>query len=241
MEFIKALMLLSMIACAGHAQSPAFEVASIKPSRSLGGVSSMHPTRGRITMENVSLKKVILAAYGIPDDRDYAISGPGWLGTERFDIDATFPADTAAQQMRLMMQTLLADRFRLALHGETRQLPVYALVVAKNGPKIHAVEAGQLRTSGGAGKLEATKITMVKLADMLGRLAGLPVQDSTGLQGVFDFTLEWSPDEALKMTPADESAKGTGAPSVFTAIQEQLGLRLDSRKRTGGGACGRSG
>lgn len=182
-------------------------------------------------MENVSLKKVMLNAYGVPDDREYMIDGPDWLTTERFDIEATFPGDTPLPQVRQMMQTLLAERFKLALHRETRQLPAYSLAVAKNGPKIHPAEDGQGRTSIGPGRLEATKIAMQRLADLLARPVGLPVIDSTGVKGVFDFTLQWSPDEAPKMATTDgNEAAGVAGPSIFTALQEQLGLKLTREK-----------
>jgi uncharacterized protein (TIGR03435 family) len=126
-----------------------------------------------------------------------------------------------------MLQTLLADRFQMALHRETRQLPMYWLVIAKNGPKIHAVEDGEGKTSGGPGNFVATKITMRHFADLIARQAGLPVVDSTGLGGVFSFTLEWSPGADLKMSSAEtDTTKG----SIFTALQEQLGLKLESGK-----------
>jgi uncharacterized protein (TIGR03435 family) len=223
---MKKLLLLSAVAFAAGAQTPGFDVASIKPTRSAGGVSSIRPSPGRVSMENVTLKKLILNAYGIPDDQGYALAGPDWLTTESFDIEATFPADTPLPQIRQMIQALLAERFKLTLHREKRQLPIYTLVVTKNGPKIHAVEDGPPRTSGVPGRLDATRITMQKLADLLSRQAGLPVVDSTGLKGVFDFTLTWSPDEAAA-TPTDAGAAG---PSIFTALQEQLGLKLESGK-----------
>ncbi len=225
---MRLLLPFSAIALALSAQTPAFEVASIKPNRSEGGPSSIRGSTGRITMENVSLKKVTLWAYGIPDDREYALAGPDWLTTEHFDLQAKFPADTPPEQVRPMTQALLAERFKLALHKETRQLPIYVLVVAKNGPKIHAVENGQPRTSGRAGRFEATKIPMQHFADLLARFMHQQVVDETGLAGVFDFTLEWSPDEmkAEAMLPTG----GTAAPSIFTALQEQLGLKLEGRK-----------
>jgi uncharacterized protein (TIGR03435 family) len=220
---MKALLPFSFITLALSAQTPAFEVASIKPNRSGGGVSSIRGSTGRITMENVSLMKVTLRAYGIPDDREYALAGPDWLTSERFDIQASFPADTPPEKVRPMVQALLAERFRLALHRETRQLPIYVLVVGKNGPKIHAVEDGQERTRGTSGHFEATKITMQRFADLAANFLGREVVNETGLRGVFDFTLEWSPDE---MKPGLESS---GA-SLFTALQEQLGLKLEARK-----------
>lgn len=181
-------------------------------------------------MSSVNLRKVVLNAYGIPDDREYALIGPDWLGTERFDIDATYSPDTPAPKLIEMLQNMLKERFQLALHRETRQLPMYSLVVAKGGLKIHAVdESGERgRTVGGPGRLEANKITMQKFADLIARQAGLPVTNATGLQGVFDFTLEWSPSAGMRI---DSGAPSTSeGASIFTAIQEQLGLKLESGK-----------
>jgi uncharacterized protein (TIGR03435 family) len=235
-----SLLLLSfshlVAALAATAQTPGFEAASIKANRSLGEISSIRLSKGRLSTTNVSLKKLMLNAYGIPDDREYMIEGPGWLATEHFDIEATFPGETPVTGVRQMMQTLLAERFKLALHRETRQLPTYALVVAGDGPKIHAVEEGQSgasgSTSGGPGRLEATRITMAKLAALLERPVGTPVTDSTGLGGVFTFTLEWSPDDTPELAArAGAEPGGAGGPSIFTAVQEQLGLKLVGGKR----------
>jgi uncharacterized protein (TIGR03435 family) len=225
---IKALLLFAAFAAA--AQTPAFDAASIRPNTSQGGISAIRITAGRASMENCSLKKIMLNAYGIPDDREYMIDGPEWLTSEHFDIEAKFPADKPVTQIRQMLQTMLADRFRLTLHKETRQLPMYSLVVAKGGPKIHAGEGGDSRTSGRPGHFEATKITMPKLADLIAKQAGRPVTDATGLQGVFDFTLEWSPQADLRVGTADAAPADNQGPSIFTALQEQLGLRLESGK-----------
>lgn len=226
---MKILILLPVfLASIGYAQTAAFDAVSIKPNASAGGPSSLRVTAGRAAMQNVTMKKVMLNAYGIPDDREYMIDGPDFLTAEHFDIDATFPADTSPAKVREMMQTMLAERFKLALHKEMRQLPMYSLVVAKGGPKMHAGSEGQGRTSGRPGHFEATGITMQKLADLIARQAGRPVTDATGLQGVFDFTLEWDPQADLRVGTAD-AAVGQGA-SIFTALQEQLGLRLESGK-----------
>src|SRR3954466_6536078 len=111
---MKLLCALLGIGLALQAQTPAFEVASVKPNKSGGGGSSIRFSKGQISMENVSLKKLTLWAYGIPDDREYALAGPDWLTTERFDVLAKFPADTDGATARLMTQALLADRFHLA-------------------------------------------------------------------------------------------------------------------------------
>jgi len=167
------------------------------------------------------LRKIILAAYNIPEDRQYSLVGPDWLATEHFDIQARFPVDTPVPQMRQMLQVLLAERFGMTLHSETREEPAYALVVAKAGLKIHPVQAGQPSTSSLPGHIEARKIPLQKLADLLGLVLDRPVIDSTSVAGVFDFTLEWSQDGA---------ADATSGPSILAALEEQLGLKLESRK-----------
>jgi uncharacterized protein (TIGR03435 family) len=227
---MKTLILLPIaLASIGYAQTAAFDATSIKPNVSGGGPSSLQVTAGRAAMSNVSLKKVMLNAYGIPDDREYTVDGPDFLTAEHFDIDATFPADTPVLKVREMMQTMLAERFKLALHKEMRQLPMYSLVVAKGGPKMHEGSAGGGGTSGRPGHFEAKGITMQKLADLIAKQAGRPVSDATGLQGVFDFTLEWDPQADLRVGTADAAGSTQGA-SIFTALQEQLGLRLESGK-----------
>src|SRR5580698_10957994 len=125
MRNVRALLLFALLAAAS-AQTPTFDAASIKPNPSMGGISAMRNTAGRVSMENCSLKKIMLNAYGIPDDREYMIAGPDWLTAEHFDIDATFPPATPAPQVSQMIQALLAERFKLTLHRETRQLPMYS-------------------------------------------------------------------------------------------------------------------
>src|SRR5260221_90014 len=121
-------------------QSPAaFEVASIKPNVSGSGHSSSHTSKGGVTMRNVSLKQCIEMAY---DVKDYALSGPDWLSSEKFDIVAKPPSGTPDDQFRPMMQSLLGDRFKLAVRREPKTLSAYALVVGKNGPQLQKVEAG---------------------------------------------------------------------------------------------------
>jgi uncharacterized protein (TIGR03435 family) len=158
------------------------------------------------------------------DVKDYALSAPDWLDTERFDISAKPPSGTPQNQFEPMLQTLLADRFKLAVHRESKVMSAYALVAGKNGPKLHAVEAGggSHRNSDG-GKLTAQKVSMPQLADFLARHLDRPVIDKTELAGVFDFELRWAQDDSH----STDSASG---PSIFTAVQEQLGLKLQSQK-----------
>ena len=223
---MRTAFLLILASCA-IAQTPAFDAASIRPNNSGPGVSSMRVSQGRAALQNVSLKKIILNAYSIPDDREYAVIGPEWLASEHFDMDATFPPDTPIPQLQLMMQTFLADRFKMRVHRETRQLPNYTLVVAKGGAKIAPEEAGQSRTSTGNGRFTATKTTMGHFADLIARQTGFPVVDQTGLAGVYTFTLEWDPAAGLNVGPSDTAPTG---PSIFTALEQQLGLHLASGK-----------
>jgi uncharacterized protein (TIGR03435 family) len=118
-----------------------------------------------------------------------------------------------------MLQALLSERFKLAIHRESKERTVYELVVGKNGPKLHEVEAGPGHSNGGHGSLSAQKMSMSHLADSLSRIVDLPVLDMTGLKGAFDIELKWAPD--------GDDANG---PSIFTAVQEQLGLKLEQRK-----------
>jgi uncharacterized protein (TIGR03435 family) len=221
------LGMLVLAAGVSVAQSgPEFEVASIKANKTEGGRSSMRATQNEVIFENSSLRKIISAAYGVGEDRDYSLSAPDWLRFEKFDIIAKFTPGASREQLQLMLQNLLANRFKVKLHRETRQIPVYALVVGSNGSKMHESAGGTV----GQISMNATHITgrgapMQALADHLSS-AGLqldrPVIDQTGLRGNYDFTLEWTPDNV----PLGDSA----APSLFTAVQEQLGLKLDSRK-----------
>ena len=226
---MKMLVVLATLAIA-NAQTPVFEAASIKPTGTPAGNSSMKMAPGRIAMENVSLRKLVLRAWGIPDDRTYAISGPALLNNESFDIQATFAPGATMAELQSMLQALLADRFQLKLHRETRQLPRYTVLVAKGGPLLLPAEPGQARSSGGPGHLEANKISMEKLADLISRQAGLPVVDGTGLTGTFDVSLSWSPAEGITPGDASGTAAESSGPSLFAALREQLGLRLESGK-----------
>ena len=209
-----------------------FDVASVKrspPPTGTGINSSMKLDPGRLTCTNVSLKKLIYESYGV---KDYQISGPDWLGTEIYDIAATLPPGTTGDDVMLMIQNLLAERFKVTLHRDTKEFPVYALVVGKNGSKLQEVEFGRGSTSGMPGKLTATRIAMRNLTEFLSRQTGRPVLDMTGLKGFYSFTLNYAPDEApsAPIPGAPPLPESTVGASLFTAIQEQLGLKLEARK-----------
>jgi uncharacterized protein (TIGR03435 family) len=215
--------------------SPAkpFEVATIKVNRSGGnnGISGrggqIRPSKGQIAMENVTLWKALGFAYGIGEDKDYAITGPDWLKTERYDIVGKIPPDATFEQMRRMLQATLTERFKLALHRETKEMPIYALMVGRDGLKIKETEPVHGGFSIGRGHIEAKAGALSAFADRLSQMLDRPVIDQTATAGVFNFTLDWSPD--LPMTNPEESSAAAG-PSVFTAIQQQLGLKLEARR-----------
>lgn len=219
----------------------AFEVAAIRPTpaeRSGDEYGSYYQTLpgGGFTAENVSVRMLIMRAYQVDGSQ---ISPGNWLQSDdRYSIetkadvnDPQFKSAQAAgpgsaQALRnLMLQQLLADRFKLKVHRETKQASGYALVVARGGAKVR--EAGEARPGDGSisvarGRLAGQKAPLSMLAAQLTRVLGQPVADETGINGGFDFTLEWTPDN----TPPDLAS----GPSIFTAVQEQLGLRLESRK-----------
>jgi len=205
-----------------------FDVASVRPNLTgvnRSSISGSDGSGGRITLENVSLKECIFFAFDIPWGRDYELSGPGWLDEEKFDIAATFPPATSRDRIHEMMRTLLADRFRLKTRYENRRLEAYVLVLGKRGPKL---QPGSTTDGGffwGEGQLTARAISMSGLADRLSGPVfklGRPVVDMTGIKGDYDFVLKWSPDDA--------SAGASSSGSIFTALQEQLGLKLETRK-----------
>jgi uncharacterized protein (TIGR03435 family) len=228
----------------GRAQSPAapelphaFDVASIKPSPQgqPGPMIQMSP-HGTFTAKGIDTKTLIGIAYEV---QDFQISGaPGWLGSDRFEINAKTEGDVNLNmaQYRPLLQALLADRFKLTFHRDTKELPIYALVVGKNGPKLKESDANargpMMRL--GRGQLNGTKVQLDFLAKNLSRQLGRTVLNKTGLTGNYDFTLEWTPEPGEMMGPgpvheAPPPSESTG-PSIFTALQEQLGLKLESQR-----------
>jgi uncharacterized protein (TIGR03435 family) len=203
-----------------HAQT--FEAASIHPNPggTEGSVVDFEDT-GLLRARNVSLRMLMRSAYSVQDDQ--IIGGPKWLDSDRYDIDAKTGGPIKGTDEKLFLQHLLADRFHLKLHTDKRELPVYRLEVAKNGPLVKPSQSNssQIRTSHNPGhnEISVVRISIRQFAGMLGRFVGRTVQDATGITGDYDFTLTWDPD-------------GTSAtvPSLFAALQEQMGLRLESGK-----------
>jgi uncharacterized protein (TIGR03435 family) len=225
------------IACVtiGHAQSqssrPAFEVALIKPANSGRPGMSIETQPDRFKAINAPVSFLIQYAYGI---KDFQLSGgPGWMGSDKFDIDAKGEAQTGDREFPPMMRTLLADRFQLKFHQETKTLPVFDLVVAKDGPKFsHSPETAQGGTRRNSkGELTMSKATMASLASTLSNILGKKVIDKSGLTGEYEMKLKWTADDfqAPPLRPNGPPPDPSN-PSIFTALQEQLGLKLESAK-----------
>jgi uncharacterized protein (TIGR03435 family) len=218
-----------------------FEVATIKPSNPATPGQSILVGRGGanlFTTTNTTLNDLIIFAYGVHVQQ--IVGAPAWLATEKFDVSAK-PEDAGvpdATQLRTMVQKLLVDRFGLKFHKEKKELSAYTLNVGKNGPKMAKNESGgTLPGFGGRGPgaVGVRNSTMTEFASFLqARILDRPVVDQTGLTGKFDFTLEWRPDTTQL------AAQGPNAPSlppevasrpdIFTAFQEQIGLKLESMK-----------
>ena len=222
------------ILCAGlisNAQS--FEVASIKANHSGNAIMLYQPwPGGRFTATNSSLSLLIQYAYGV---EQFQISGaPGWVQADKYDIAAEAVGNQQAGEIRAMLGRLLEERFRLQYHWETKEAPIYDLVVSKAG-KLRESESGEcppdvpcggLRNS--PGHTYGSKLTAGELAGSLSLFVGRLVLDKTALTGKYDVDLQWTP-ERVRLQSAEPPADQNG-PSIFTALQEQLGLKLESAK-----------
>lgn len=222
--------LLFFAAGAVYAQDAAhtFEVAAIKLSDTSSPVGIRRLPGGRFVTSNTSLRLLITWTYDIGDER--LAGAPGWLDSARFDVEAKASNENPTlDELHSMMKSLLADRFKLRVHTEKRDLPMYALGVDKNGPKVHvrdaplAINHDPFKMTE-AGRLTGTSITAGMLAKVLTNQLGHFVRDNTGFKRVFDFTLEWRPDSAQSSDSPDADTRA----SIFTAIREQLGFRLTS-------------
>ncbi len=234
-------VLMALLLAGGQ---PAFEVASIRPAapQQQGKIMiSMGGDPSRVNYTNVSLKNVLMRAYEV---RTYQIGGPSWIDEDRFDIIAKIPDGATREQVPAMLRNLLAERFRMVVRRETKEQQVYGLVVGRGGAKLTRAEddgtpaAKGMMMMSSDGRLEARRSTLAAFTDMLSNLLDRPVVDMTGLDGIYDITLEVSMEDLAGMrklaggaavahaAPAPESAP---AASIFTAIQ-QLGLRLEPRR-----------
>ncbi len=220
------------------------------------------PVGGRFTATNARLKMLVGIAY---DVKGFEISGgPGWINSDGFDITAkAADSNISLEQLRPLLQALLEDRFQLMVHRDTKEMPIYALTVAKGGPKLPAAKEGGCVPFGpnippppplGAGQpppilcggflrgpnlLQAGKVTMTQLVNVLSDVLGRPVIDKTEFTGTFDVKLEFTPEGTAFGTEGFGPPGGlppgidTSGPSLFTVLQDQLGLKLESQKGPG--------
>jgi uncharacterized protein (TIGR03435 family) len=242
-----------------------YDVASIKPNKSADDRTKLVYSPDGLTGTNVTPQMLVRLAYGIQDNQ---ISGaPTWFNSESYNMEAKMDSSVADEMRKMsedqrkvgrqqMLQALLADRFKLTVHRETKDLPIYALVVAKNGPKLLKAKRGDSYVDGfkgidglpagphqmilrGRGEFKAQAQPVSALARALSLALGRPVLDKTGLTGEYDIALQWTPESQTPMfkgTDEGQQSSGTrpsadsSGPSIFTAIQEQLGLKLESQK-----------
>jgi uncharacterized protein (TIGR03435 family) len=209
-----------------------FEVASIKPAapgRDGGRVRTL-PGGQTFTASNVALKNLIMTAYSLRADQ--VSGGPGWVNSDGYDIEAKANRPSSPDELMLMLQTLLTDRFKLILRDDKKVQPVYALALEKAGPnmKQNKNRSEPLFFPVGLGHYTASNVSMSYLAWSLGRFSdvGRVVVDKTGLSGGYDFELQFTPEQNAP-NPQDAVPPDSG-PSLFTAVREQLGLRLESTK-----------
>jgi uncharacterized protein (TIGR03435 family) len=235
---------------------PSFEVASVKPSVPRGRESLSNQPGGRFVANNVTLRMMVGFAYGL---RNYQIvGGPPWIADDQWNIEGRAgDGRNAPDATPLRLQSLLEDRFALKTHHETRELPVYALTVGKDGmlttvdPPPQSVPSqtppappvrpdGTLptnfmpvpgRTVVGPGLILASAVTMAEVARVLTGQVGRPVLDKTNLTGYYNIRLQFAPETApAALSAAPGAASEPSGSSIFTTIQEQLGLKLDSTK-----------
>ncbi len=225
---------LAILASALLAQVPgitpkeqlSFVVAAIKPNTTGSRSSGTHTSSGEVRMDNISLKECVEEAY---DVRDFSYSGPAWMESARFDINAKPPLGWNWRlQFGPMLQTLLKDRFKLEVHREERMMSAYALVQAKGGIKLHAVEDPQ---GGGSqdtnnGRYRGHHVNMKGFADWLQRQLNQPVVDQTGLTGSYDIAFEFAREE---VHPNAEQPADSSLPSIYTVLAN-LGLKLSAEK-----------
>jgi uncharacterized protein (TIGR03435 family) len=206
---------------------PAYEAASIKVNTGGTNGSSSNGTRGQVVFNNQTLHRLVERAYGL---KPFEVFGPDWIGDVRFDITAKYPAEMKNEDRPAMLRTLLEDRFRLAVHRETRELPGYALVAVKSGFKLKPVESNDnggtdSMTDHNVVTLTGKSSSMGELADWVARRLSVEVVDKTGTPGVYDYKVSY---------PMDERTSNAKDPDALMALVSDalrpLGLRLQAQK-----------
>jgi uncharacterized protein (TIGR03435 family) len=210
-----------------------FDVASIRPNNSGARPLPSQPCLpgGRWTVTNVTLVQLIVSIYSSSVRRIQMQGGPDWIDSERFDIVATpdtSKGEVKPGQCNLMIQTLLEDRFKLRFHTETKEMSAYVLVVGKNPPKLQQPKEGEQTTvvPGPLGQMNFQRMSMQGLVNTVSNIVQIPVMDATGITGLFDFTL----DPAQFATTGSVQTRLDYGDYVVTAVQEELGFKLEKRK-----------
>jgi uncharacterized protein (TIGR03435 family) len=232
------LILLAATAAFGQAaDAPAFDVASVKVSLPGTGGERRRTERiqlspGTVTMRNVTLKAAIRWAWHVSE---YQVTGPDWLDSDRYEIAGKAAGPATEEELRLMMQTLLRERFKLALHLQTKELGAYLLVAGKNGPKVHesttegeaSIETNQRQMS-----VSIQRAPVSQLVEMMSNMLRAPVIDMTGLKGRYDLSInvaKYAADMAAQGKSVESTPMDTMA-LVTTVLQAELGLKLEARK-----------
>jgi uncharacterized protein (TIGR03435 family) len=263
MRMLRALWVLLILSGAAMAQSaarPEFEVASIKPAApDARGMFIRGAPGGRFNITNMPLKEMIVIAWRL---QPFQVSGgPAWMNSVRYDISAKPDHNPKPDELQLMIQSLLEDRFQLKFHRETKELPIYALVLARKDGKLGAKlipskegsctaldptkpppppEPGKPPAMGCGGmfmsqrSLTGVSVPVANMIPVLSRTLGRTIIDQTGLTGNYDINLEWTPDDTQNLLLPPDAPKpppsDAAGPSIFTALQEQLGLKLEAQK-----------
>ena len=256
MRIWAAIGMTTLIVAATEAQAPPvtsdqprFDVASLKLKIENDGVIFDQSQKGRYTLGGYTLAAMIRSAYRVQEFQ--IIGGPDWMNTDRFNLEATYTeAAGGPPQTDLMLRTLLSERFKLAVHNETRERPVYALVLARPDRRLGAQLQKSTRdcatakgpescgSSVGPGFMRLRGRTMAQFAESLARLTNTGsslnrlIVDRTGLEGLYEVTLKFTPENIPPPgpTPAGFQPVDPNGPSIFTALQEQLGLKLDAQR-----------
>lgn len=212
-------------------REPKFEVASVKLHTAASpstGRSGVEETPGLALIEDLTLKSVIGIAYGV---KNFQIEGPGWLDTVHVDITAKPPTGYQHAQLQALLCSLLRDRFKLAVHHESKEVPAFALMVAKGGSKLHEATKPRDFFTARPGLIQGARVSTAQFASALARMLGHPVADETGLTAMYEVKVEWTPDQTSPATNADgQTAAPEPGLSLLTAVNDQLGLRLHTRK-----------
>ena len=244
--FLGIVVVASSSSLTARQSTPTFEVVSIKPNTSASfPVSPTARPGGMFVSTNVTLASIIRFAYNLPDYR--LAGGPPWIRAERFDVDARAARDVSSEELQRMVQALLRDRFRLVVRFEQRDMPIYALLLARNdkrlGPGLRPastdcvlpggrVRAGleERRTANGGVSSRRTCASMAALVSTLSSELQAPVDDQTTLAGLWDYELSFTGERRRNVDPAVAARDTNDAPALLTALQEQLGLKLEAAR-----------